>query len=383
MCVIIHKPKGKTQISRIIIENAEFMNPDGFGITFLDTGETIMTRNYHEAWELVNEPRPFVAHYRYATVGHITESNCHPFEFYEGDGLLYSNGTVPLGNKTTTDTEVVAGYLDVLPRKYWGHLLSMTEARFAVLTRDHAEAKFKVERHGKWHKHRGVWYSKDDVLDDDWGYTFSGHQYKKSKATASGKRYPASSRQWLPSDVYTEKEELEEITRELDQYSFDPWDDELYEIHAPAVLAYGQPYEDDFDDWDGNHLIGVYGTLRHGHWNNSHMDGSAFIGSGLTSERLRMTVPSGSIPYVHSGDHEKGHQLSLEIYKVDDPAARAAIDGLEGHPYHYRRRLTDVQLASGESAEVWVYMVDDPPSKNARIFASYDEGVAAYTRPNI
>ncbi len=158
MCLIIYKPKANQTIPQKYIDNAMLINQDGFGITFLDDGETIKTADYQRAESLLHMPRPYVAHFRYATQGAINEENMHPAPFSKG--WLFSNGTVPtLGTKKKSDTRVVAEYLEDTPEKHWAKLLSMTDTRFAVVSHN-----LRVRRYGKWHKRKGVYYSKDNCF---------------------------------------------------------------------------------------------------------------------------------------------------------------------------------------------------------------------------
>ena len=127
MCLIIHKPKGKTQIPTTFIDNAERKNPHGFGIVYLDTGDCYVTEDYTKARSWLEEKRPFVAHYRYATRGKIDTGTCHPFLIESQNSWLFSNGTVAnLGDKDTCDTEVVADILNDIDPDLWKTILSFT-----------------------------------------------------------------------------------------------------------------------------------------------------------------------------------------------------------------------------------------------------------------
>ena len=166
MCLIIHKPKAKTQLNPAYIDNAETKNPDGFGIVYLDNLECITTMDYEEARKLIEQERPFVAHYRYATKGPVTQENCHPFYIEQPERWLFSNGTVAeLGSKDTCDTKVVCDLLAQTPEQYWNAMLSFTDTRFAIVNEDG-----KVKRHGKWHKREGIYYSKSDCFAKYVGY---------------------------------------------------------------------------------------------------------------------------------------------------------------------------------------------------------------------
>lgn len=309
MCLIIHKPDANSKIPNEYIKNAENINPDGFGITYLDgpVPETHTTMCYDEAHDLIIEERPFVAHYRYATVGDVNEHNCHPFSFGTNH-WLYSNGTVAdLGDKNKCDTKVVAEYLNKTPKQYWHMMLSMTDTRFTIIN-----DKCRVKRYGKWHIKDGIYYSKNNCF------------FKKSV----GYNTYYDSKGW----------------------AFDPND---------AVNPY---YDDDFDyddDFESNNFIAVYGTLKHGESNNALISGSNFVGTGVTVDRYPMFYSVDNrgykgIPYVYDYPDE-GNQIQVEVYEVDDPLMREDIDILEGHPTHYTRQQIEIRLDNDELVTAWLY----------------------------
>jgi gamma-glutamylaminecyclotransferase len=156
MCLIIHKPKGK-RIPADIIQRAKYINPHGFGITYLDSGKTRKMTSYGNIDRVLSTPRPLVCHFRYATVGAIDTNNIHPFNV-KGGTLIYSNGTVSgFGDRVRSDIASIAD--DVLPRlnrKDWVPFLSMTDTRFAIVDTETGE----VQRVGKWHERGGIYYSK-------------------------------------------------------------------------------------------------------------------------------------------------------------------------------------------------------------------------------
>jgi gamma-glutamylcyclotransferase (GGCT)/AIG2-like uncharacterized protein YtfP len=156
MCLIIHKPKGK-RIPADIIQRAKYINPHGFGITYLDSGKTRKMTSYGNIDRVLSTPRPLVCHFRYATVGAIDTNNIHPFNV-KGGTLIYSNGTVSgFGDRVRSDIACIAD--DVLPRlnrKDWVPFLSMTDTRFAIVDTETGG----VQRVGKWHERGGIYYSK-------------------------------------------------------------------------------------------------------------------------------------------------------------------------------------------------------------------------------
>ena len=164
MCVIIIKQKSNI-ISKETLENSARINPHGLGITFLDTFET----TYHKSseYESLLTERPFIAHFRYATVGKVGLSNTHPFVCGElKHELLMQNGTIKgLGTKEKCDSKVLAENLGDIPREQWKAELSKYDSRFvSINTKDKS---FQIYNRDKYTKRDGVWYSKSNVLQEN------------------------------------------------------------------------------------------------------------------------------------------------------------------------------------------------------------------------
>ena len=448
MCIIIHKRRGKTIIDPEILNASRCINKDGFGIVYLDNGEMIKTMDYEYADELVQASRPFVAHYRYTTRGKTCEDNCHPFPFESGgesDSWLFANGTVAdLGNKTKTDSQVVAEYLDVIPEEYWSKVLSMTDVRFATVrpADPKASVAMKVQRYGNWHQHGGVWYSKKNVLPGSAEFNrhnspyscYAGSYYSGPSTTYRKPSYskpsnkpkkgitttpsPSSSgwtrtdKGWRKSYNYateskqdsckgkpSHKDESPKDYHDSYSYDQDPYTGHVYGAPPSMGKSPTQRIADDRDargartfkemdddrhfdinhPWADNNIVGVYGTLKRGHGNHHtiNADGgklnqlkSDYLGYGLTKDSLRMTIKG--VPYLHSGHNTTdGNRILLELYEVHSPKARVALDQLEGHPHHYRRRLTQVELSDNTFVPVWVYMIDEEPSNGDEIYYYY------------
>jgi gamma-glutamylcyclotransferase (GGCT)/AIG2-like uncharacterized protein YtfP len=310
MCLIIHKPKAGSVIPEQYITNAETINPDGFGITYLDgiKPETHITMDYDKARSFISQQRPYVAHYRYATVGDVNDDNCHPFKF--NGNYLYSNGTVAnLGNKKQSDTKIVSQYLSKIPSQYWHMVLSMTDTRFAIV-----KDNCRVKRYGEWHVKDDIYYSKANCFF--------------SKKIGYNSYYNHKGWDTTPYDIPVD----------------DSWDDDDFNLE---------------DDFEKNHFIAVYGTLKHGECNNDLISGSNFIGTGQTADAYPMQYSIDAygykgIPYVYD-DAGTGHQIQVEVYEVNDDLMREDIDILEGHPTHYTRKQVDIQLDNDEIISAWLY----------------------------
>lgn len=356
MCLIIHKPKGKTQIPKTYLDNAESKNKDGFGIVYLDNGQLETTMDYKKARKLVEAKRPFVAHYRYATRGKINEANCHPFSVYKDDEnyWLFSNGTVAqLGSKDVCDTKVVTDILEELPTEYWSQVLSFTDTRFAIVDTQH----YKVKRYGEWHKKEGVYYSKSDC--------FATYNATNKYYNWSSPNYTSYSTKPCAIDT--------PIDDDYDDWSLDPVD---VDYHATKEI---QDYNRSFGimggttlySWKDNPLVAVYGTLKSSKGNHrSFLSECELVDEGQTVNKYPLQVNHG-LPYVYDAVG-KGNHIKVEVYETMDVAAQRDLDMLEAHPTHYTRKQIPVELNSGELVNAWLYFsADSNYNQNQTMLQSY------------
>jgi len=199
MCVIIIKQK-QNKVSRDTLENSAMINPDGMGVVWLDTFDV----SYHKSneWEILDTTRPYIAHFRYATVGAVNIDNTHPFVCgKQKDELLMMNGTIKgMGNFIKCDSKVLAEKLGDMPRKKWKKHLAKYGSRFvSINTRTKT---FQIYNRNLYTYKDGVWYSKTNVLQDNvigvYGTLKKGYNnYKwyldKSRYVGAGKtqdKYP-------------------------------------------------------------------------------------------------------------------------------------------------------------------------------------------------
>lgn len=160
MCVIIINQHQK-QISDEILLSSSIKNPHGLGIVWLDTYHI----SYHQstAWELLKTKRPYIAHFRLATIGKVNLDNMHPFKCGSSDEWLMQNGTIyGLGNQNVCDTKVLAKKLGKMPRQHWKHELSKHNCRFVSINTE--TKSFQIYNKSDWVRHNGVWYSKENIL---------------------------------------------------------------------------------------------------------------------------------------------------------------------------------------------------------------------------
>ena len=164
MCVIIIKQTGK-HVPQEVAKTSARINPHGLGIIWLDTFEV----TYHKSaeYKVLDTKRPFIAHFRYATIGAINKENTHPFRCGSNkQEWLMMNGTIrALGNHKKSDSKVLAENLGEIPRHKWKKELEQYECRFVTIN-THSRT-YQIYNKELWVQRDGVWYSKDNVLEDN------------------------------------------------------------------------------------------------------------------------------------------------------------------------------------------------------------------------
>lgn len=164
MCIIIIKQQSKA-LSADILKRSAKINPHGLGVVWLDN----YSITYHKSkeWDVLQTKRPFIAHFRYATVGKIGPSNTHPFPCGErAHEYLMMNGTISgLGNVNDCDSKVLARELGSVPRRLWREELERFVCRFVTV--DTKKRTWEMYNDEMWTLHEGVYYSKDNVLHNN------------------------------------------------------------------------------------------------------------------------------------------------------------------------------------------------------------------------
>jgi len=100
-----------------------------------------------------------------------------------------------------------------------------------------------------------------------------------------------------------------------------------------------------------DNVIAVYGTLKKGYGNHRLLINQRFVGQGKTTDRYPLVI--SGLPYLIE-DKGKGHNVEVEVYKVDDTTFDN-IDALEGHPNFYERVETSITMKSGKKIIAWLY----------------------------
>lgn len=161
MCLIIAKTDNQTP-SISILRKASEVNPHGLGIFWIDTQE--ITKHNSEEWQILLNDRPYIAHFRLATIGEVNESNIHPFKISAKKGtFLFQNGTIPnIGDENDCDTKVLAESIKGLNPKATETILKTYNCRFAIVnTKTTIESeKYTLYNLENWHERNGILYSK-------------------------------------------------------------------------------------------------------------------------------------------------------------------------------------------------------------------------------
>ena len=165
MCVIIIKNNNE-KLPNGVAKKSSLLNPHGLGIVWLDTYE--IEHHKSDKYKIIEKSnRPFIAHFRYATVGAIGKENTHPFVCGKNKNeWLMMNGTIRgLGDLKTCDSKALAIDLGDQPRHTWKKELDKYACRFVTV--NVRNKTFQMYNKQLWTLDNGVWYSKDNVLENN------------------------------------------------------------------------------------------------------------------------------------------------------------------------------------------------------------------------
>lgn len=101
----------------------------------------------------------------------------------------------------------------------------------------------------------------------------------------------------------------------------------------------------------------VYGTLLSGLGNHRLLSNSLLIDRATTEDSY--VLVANSIPYLL--DEEGKSYVCGEVYEVDERTLDN-LDGLEGHPNWYNRRIINVVTEQGDRLKAWAYFMPKRPS---------------------
>lgn len=99
------------------------------------------------------------------------------------------------------------------------------------------------------------------------------------------------------------------------------------------------------------HMVFVYGTLRHSHDNHQLLERAHYYGIGQTLKDYSMYI-TGGYPYVVGT--EPRYPIVGELYGIDDETLEK-LDKMEGHPHYYSRKEIPV-IVDGKEYTAWMYI---------------------------
>ena len=372
MCIIIIKQK-RNKISQQVLKNSARKNPHGLGIVWLDTFKV----SYHGSkdYKKLNTTRPFIAHFRYATIGKICKENTHPFKCgKKHNELLMMNGTISeLGNKNMTDTQDLAIKLGKIERHVWKQKLAQYSlVRFvSINTRNRT---FQIYNKHLWTHKDKVWYSKDNVFT-----TYKTPSYISRWAGNVGIGTTAPSEFVFENhnefeDEFDWKNESNVCVQCANDLMYD--ESELSENKYYCVScdkSFSKEQVMDFTQFDtpkyeGNkELVAVYGTLKRGFGNHRNfLQDQEFVGSGTTQDRYPLIVKG--LPFLLN-EKGKGHNVEVDVFNVDMPTLES-LDALENHPTWYRRKEINI-LLNGSAKKCWIYFNITEQSKGEKYHKTF------------
>jgi|LakMenEpi03Aug12_release.lakeMendotaPanAssembly.Ray.scaffolds.fasta_scaffold01981_44 predicted glutamine amidotransferase len=173
MCLIFTN-KEKQLVNLKAMQNAYRSNPDGLGILLWDNSQWIAERHIDTPLEPIvdklNSYDKFAIHFRYATHGRVSISNCHPFSLGNGWYIMH-NGILPYTptKSNRSDTWQLSQYLKAMgvttftPRQWKAFLPILRESigsdRILI-----ANPNGKILRLGQWTQRSEGYYSNGGCL---------------------------------------------------------------------------------------------------------------------------------------------------------------------------------------------------------------------------
>lgn len=117
----------------------------------------------------------------------------------------------------------------------------------------------------------------------------------------------------------------------------------------------------------GNPMVGglcfVYGSLRHGLGNHHVVEGAIRQEDGKIPKGEFRMRSLGGFPALHPVDPELSTDIVVEVYEVEDLQRARRLDGLEGYPSFYDRKI--VTLEDGRQG--WVYFIHQESRVNSLV----------------
>lgn len=369
MCIIIAKHAEK----KFDIEKIKFSqksNEDGYGAMWYDESlKTYHTLDFEEYLAFLDtnnglEAYNAVLHLRYATVGDVTITGCHPFDI--GIGQMMHNGTIysfkPNYNdpdKTKSDSSEIASSIKSLVStsslgilRTDGFNTFLLEAIGTTINRI-----VIMDKAGNIHI-----YNEDlgNIVDGIW-YSNDYHFKERYVAPPPAKTNSGYQTMW---DNYTEFLDVNDYT----------WEDVGYAEYTKGIRD-SKRDKKTYTPKESAELctnVFVYGTLKENFYNNSWLLDAKKLHSAETSLKWAMIGKDMAYPYMIE-ESDEGYFVKGELWEADKEIIES-LDHLEGYPHHYTKKIIDVHDEAFNFSKAWVYYAPDHEYEVADLIEEFKGG---------
>lgn len=318
MCQIIVVPAGK-KVNMKNLDKAQKHNQDGYGVSWFEDGmvKTYKTMDYNTFKGVISSLKKYskIVHLRYATVGDVNVSNCHPFEV--PTGVMFHNGTINgmtppriwkngKYEQSGSDSSEMAKLLSAVDYDSIDAISPLIlpiigdKINRMVFMEDDGEITILNSKLGI--EDDGIWYSNDYHLKAD-AWCRNGYCNPKVKDAEKA-----------PNKSVAKKK--------------------------TTVLK------------EGLTRVFVYGTLKRGYTNHKYfLSDAIFLGKASTQDKWTMIGEGRGFPYVVERDDIFGHNVIGEVFLVDK-AQLTKLDSLEGvASNHYKKVVVPISYQDNGSKD--------------------------------
>jgi glutamine amidotransferase len=227
MCLALFHAKGH-RLTEEEFDNAAMANSDGVGFAYyskknnimIEKGTNIfeMKEKYFSIVEKVGERSPFMVHFRLATHGSVSDTNCHPFRINQHDVMIH-NGVLPVvygKGEHRTDTQVFADeYLAKLPDCWYDndYLYDMVEdycsgSKLVIMT-NNPKSKYGIyvinSKQGSYDQENNRWFSNSSHQGSWMNYRNWSKPSAQAKSVTSNDIIAANACSWDDDSYLLEK----------------------------------------------------------------------------------------------------------------------------------------------------------------------------------
>lgn len=333
MCIIIGKLKGK-EFDKDKVEFSYKSNKDGCGVMWFENGEvkTYKTLDFEEFKSFLDTKdwlKEFnaVIHLRYTTVGENTVDNLHPFDI--GGGVMMHNGTIYSFKPKDKDSEVSDSF-------------EFAKALNDLSSGDH------LQDH-KMYGTKGFSRIIKDIIGTHLNRVVIMNKHNGAIHLFNATLGESCEGLWYSNDYYKKERVVTKTYNKVEDDDDDVWttyfNDKKKKYTPLASVALCNK-------------VFVYGTLKRGFINHGRLSKASKLGNAKTVHKWAMIGKGKPFPYAIRPS-ELGYHIKGEVYDLDSVATMGSLDKLEGYPWHYDKKVIEVELEDGTKTKAWIYFDDD------------------------